>query len=556
MENNYNNDELNKRVMEKLQRKIAISEFKEKECKEESRKPKVQSFKFLKVAAAIMLVSLIAGNTYIYATYDTNIFSWILGKIGIVEEYDKTKKDVNVTKESNQNSLTIIDYGIDKDTLIVGYNLKLKNNQDFFKKLCDTTTISNGKEVFSIGQNGSVELFNKISDTEYVVYKLYEIDADKLASSNELKTDIILYEYLYEGEEKVLANWSFNIEIQKDKNLMYEEFVAENKSAILEGRGPVGPDYPIINLLEVKKSDITTKLTFLFNGYTTEPGITCYVEVLDETGNILLENNLEYLMGGVPTDIIFKKIDFNSKIKVNFYETDEYLNIVLSKGTMEIDLKKDLIKKQNGANNKVDKAKKEWKDLEFEYIKGTSIDEGELDFIQNPNSAKNYSVYIELSNYFGNYKNYLDHISIICFENIYNNDLSQAVETVKALEYLGGYGLMYKYPIYLSDSTGEITEDIEVTHEQMMSLAKNKELTINGRKIKAAELDPHEVKYQDEQETKIDGKQAITWVQDYGGNERKYIFIHNNYIYEITCPTEFDTQKAVQEFIDSIKIKD
>ncbi len=55
--------------------------------------------------------------------------------------------------------------------------------------------------------------------------------------------------------------------------------------------------------------------------YSTEPGTKYYVEILDNKGNVILENNIEAVIGGEPTDVIFQKIDFNKKLTINVYQT-------------------------------------------------------------------------------------------------------------------------------------------------------------------------------------------------------------------------------------------
>ena len=53
------------------------------------------------------------------------MFSVILEKMGILSEYQNTSKEINITSDNNEFKLTLKEYGIDEDTLIVGYELEL-----------------------------------------------------------------------------------------------------------------------------------------------------------------------------------------------------------------------------------------------------------------------------------------------------------------------------------------------------------------------------------------------------------------------------------------------
>lgn len=553
MENNYNNNELNKRVLKELERKITINKFIEKNgVKMKNRKERY--FIGIKVASIVLVLGIIIGNAYTYATYDENIFSFILNKIGIFEEYKKDSKDVNITQINNDISLTLTDYGIDSNNLIVGYNLKLKEEKEFNKEIFDETKISNGTEIFSLENNG-VQLFSKITNTEYIIYKFYKIDISKLSDNNTFMSNVNIYEYIEEGEETLLGNWSFNINLEKSKlNLIYEEYAVENKKVTYKqvDMSNKREKLPKIQLLEVKKSDMTTKLTFLLDDYTTEPSITHIIEILDENNNVILERDLEHIMGGVVSDIILKNVEFNSKLKIKFYELDIESKKIFSEGEMELDLSKDLIKKNK---NNVSKIKKKWQGLEFEYNKGAQTYED--NYLGKEKDETTHYIDIHLYKTIGNEQIDNGLISISCYKNIYNRDLNKVVDELKRLEFLGGYKYSHKYTLYLKKlATGEDdVGEIELTHKQMMDLSDEKNLVVNGINISKDDIDVHEVEYQDMKNIKIDKQNAITFVQTYGGPQRMYVFLNNDYIYQISCPTDFDSQDDVQDFINSIKIK-
>jgi hypothetical protein len=226
---------------------------------------------------------------------------------------------------------------------------------------------------------------------------------------------------------------------------------------------------------------------------------------------------------------------------------------VLSKGTMEVDLNKDLKEKEVETAEKITK---EWRDLEFEYNEGTEIYQNS-DVRNTEDETRDY-IDIQLYENIGNKKLAIGNISINCYKNIYKRDLNKVVEELKKLEYLGGYAISNSYTLYLDGKQLEENEDmaeVVLTHEEMMDLADDKKINKDGMEISIEDIAIHEVKYQDMENTKIDDKDTITWIQTYGDTERKYVFLNGDYIYEVTCPTKFDSQYDVQNFINSIKIK-
>lgn len=558
------NNELNKRVLERLEQKIAIAEFKEAENK---KKTNTNFISLSKVASAFIVTGVLASNIYTYATYNTNVFSWVLNKFGIFEDYDKESNEVNVTKVNNAISLTLTDFGIDKDTLIVGYNLKLDKDEEFVESLFDNTKILSNSKYYSLNDNNSKELFDKVSATEYVFYKFYNIDASKLDSKINFISNITLYKQLDEGTEDVLGKFDFNVELEKDKiNLSYEEYTVNDKKTVFTAvdKSRIFTDEPTqeelieenvtyyslppeVEVLEVKKSNLATKLVLYLDNYTTEPSIRYYVEILDEAGNMLLENNTQTLFGGAPSDIIFKKIDLDSKIKINIYEVDiDQGSKVLSKGSIQLDLKNDLEKKKD---NTVAKDHKVWKDLEFDYNADSKIYETVYDYALD--SQKAYYVSISLPNAIGSKKEVTGYIEINSYQNIFNETIDDLFNNMKKLSILHFNPCHEKYTLYLDGGKNEVT----LSRSDVLNIIDGKNVVIDGKEIKKEDLSTEEIEYTDIQKTTIDNREAITWLESYGeSSTRKYIFLNNDDVYEISCPTSFETEQTVNDFIDSIEI--
>lgn len=558
MENKFN-DDLEKRIFKNLEKKIAIENFKTKE------KKKFHSYAGIKVASILIVSALILGNAFSYATDNENIFSWILNKIGIFKEYDEEKNDVNITKENDGISLTLTDYGIDKNTLIIGYNLKLEQKEEFIEKLFNSSKIVNGTDVYGL-EDKNTELLYKVSDTEYNIYELYTIDASKLENNACFESKVQLIKESDNPEiSNIFREWEFKINLNKDEiTLDYDEFNVENKTVTLKKLdGNEGYHNPKASIIRVKRSKLTTKLVVLIEDYATD-GVAYFVEVKDENGKTLLENNTEYGIGGVPTDIMLKRIEFDSKISVNFYETNAFTKEIYYKGTIELDLSKDLIEKEEKTLSKV---KKNWRNLEFEYNKEYEIhiDTCESVIREKPLS---YSLMIHMFDKINNTICTKGVISGLCYKNQLDYNLDQVFETKRKLDNFSLGLTIGKYYIIHTHKEGyDGYLESTITHEQMMDLLDGKDITSFAYMSSDIGMMPvqnvtfnkkdflfQNTEFENERKIKIDNVDAITYTVTFSETMREYLFIYDGYIYEISCPTNFEVEEEVREFINSIKI--
>lgn len=534
-----NSEDRNKRILQELENRIAIEKFEQENLIKSRKRESLKSYITLKIASIAALLGLVVGNAYSFATYEKDMFTVILEKIGISSEYQNATKDINITSYNNEFRLVLTDYGIDEDTLIIGYDLELPKKIENKINFLDNSKLKDGEKTWEIDTNSSIDSFVKINDTKYKIYKFYKIDASKLSKNIEFDTDITLYEQLGELNSKNLANWSFKTKLENEKiNLKSEKYIVQNKET------------EFASILEVSKSSLSTKITILLKHYSTEPNEKHYVEILDSAGNVILENNVEAVIGGMPTDVIFKKIDFDKEITINIYET--YGGKIESKKTMTLDLKKDLVKKSEAKN--VEKKSQHFRDIEFKYPK--SLETYESTVNEGMGDEEKYSFNILLTKNVGNEQIVDNTIGISCYKNLYNENLETVVENMHKLEYLGGWRLSKEYTFYATKETSW-KEDITLSHKQMLELADGKDVNSNGTKINSKMLGEllHNIKIEDKKTVKIDTANAITWLETYGENcDKKYVFIVGEYIYEISLPTDFNSQDVVEELVDSIII--
>ena len=154
--NNIDMNELKKNVLNKLETKIAVEEFKIKEevkiNESNNNTSKVKSMRkknnFLYRVAAVLIGIIFVGNVYTYAAYKENLFSFIVSRIGIIDNYSEKGEDVNLKEQSLGNDLTLQSYAIDNNNLVVTYNLKLEEKQEYFIELLadESSLIIDGEE--------------------------------------------------------------------------------------------------------------------------------------------------------------------------------------------------------------------------------------------------------------------------------------------------------------------------------------------------------------------------------------------------------------------------
>lgn len=530
----------NERILQSLERKIAIEKFRKSNLEKDEQKKIVRPYFILKVASVVAVLGIVSGNIYTYATYKKDMFSVVLEKMGIFSQYQNEKKDVNITNESEGYKLTLTDYGIDEDTLIIGYDLELPKKAENKIRFFDNSKISDGERIWKIDTNSNIETFTKITDTKYRVYKFYKMDTSRLSENIEFSTDIKLYKELDELHSEELASWSFKVNLENDKlNLEHEKYLVKNKET------------EIAKILEVSKTNLSTKITILLKRFIPEPGIKYYAEILDNDGNIILENRVEALFGGTPIDIILGRIDFDKKLTINIYETYENSDEMTKVDTLMLDLTKDLSKK---SEEDIQRESKTFRDIEFKYLKGSETDEETYN--EGMGDEETYYFGVKLYSNIGDTKVFDDIIMIGCRKNLYNEDLDSVVESINKLEYLGGYGISKEYTIFAAEDN-IIEEDMVLSHKQMMDLADGKDVNVDGTVLnkKMFESRIHDIKIEDKRKVKIDTEDAITWLETFGEDcRREYVFLVNGYIYQVSCPIGFDNIDEAEAFVESIRI--
>lgn len=561
--NNIDMNELKKNVLNKLETKIAVEEYKEKEeikvseNNNNTSKVKIMRKKnnFLFRVAAVLIGIIFVGNVYTFAAYKENLFSFIVSRIGLVENIEDSGELVNITDESLGNKLTLSNYVLDKESLIVTFNLKLSEKPEYLEEfLTDNSRLITNDEEYAIEKNNSFK-FYKISDTEYEIIKFYNVKGYNFSDDTKFITDITLYTMLDGPYEEVLGNWNFEIDIDNKNFVETKEYSLENKRIYFyDEKGEkvqfkavsgyeLEPDYTYIDILGLSKTGLGTKLETYGSLFTN---VEYFIEVLDENGNVLLENNTERIIGNTVSAIIFKDVDLNSKITINIDCVDYLENGekgIVSEGSIVLDLSKDLKEKEEIEKEYV---KSTWKDLSFDLSTIDETYENETELVQG--------YYINLNEV--SHTGYNDFIAKVSIETPKYKEIStEDFAKVCRLESLAnGIGVLDE-----DDSrTYYYYGDLPILEGDVNEIAIAGKIYINGEEVtektlkEAADFDVTDIK----KET-YEGIDVYSFeVNELENRNKVVVFKVYDTIYSIEFSKKLDAKDVTDTFMKSIKIID
>lgn len=529
------NRDFNERILKRLKEKIAIEEYRIENNIQKKKKSNV----FFKVASFIAIIGIASANLYTYATFKQDVITYVLDKLGIFNENNKENLvQINQIQESNNITLTLENYAIENNTLIIGYKLKASKDTDLgVGYIIDDTNLINNDKQYHLNKSTSMFL-TPISDTEYELLKIYNLGDIKISDGDSFETRLFLPKYLDTGEH--VGEWEFKIKLEaKNKILEPEQYIVENVRGTMDWIGETFNMNHTFKILELENTSLYTKLTILLESYWTG-GQKYTIEITDENGNIILEDGIQTLFGGVPTEIILRKLDMNSKINITVTERSGVE--ITAKGSIVLDLSKDLKKKEE---RKIEYTTATWKNLKFKYDKEIKMEKRVHEGYYGNYDSIDFCLYTILGDVRDDTGD--GSIQIGCDKNKFNNTLTEIFEEYKAINEISWRSDLFKnrYPIYLNDGT-----EVTLNHEQMLELSKNKEVTVNGITINSSNYDFTNIEYTNIENIKINGIDAITW-NEYA--DRMYIFEYKGNIYDIRTPNEINANQRVDEFINNIE---
>lgn len=309
-------------VDEKIQNafnRIEENEKIEKEVKKS--KSKINFSRVLSLAASFVMMVFLAGNGVAYAKGEPNIYSWVLEKIGIQKEYEEIKTDINKTVEDNGVKITLLNAGYDKEELVVGYKIEIKEGfgEDIEEKIegvCiydeyvlkdeDGTIIE--EYYVSLGNHYVV---NKISNEEYILYSIRDTSEINI-EDEELYMSVNIYNVQgidINGAEiedaELKGKWDFDQVSISFGNKDYKEYVIDVNKTINE---------------ECKINSIRVINTKMFSNiyvdieqdvnYDEYEGTPIYSILLLDGENILVDS-INYIGYGGESGIFLEKMQEN-----------------------------------------------------------------------------------------------------------------------------------------------------------------------------------------------------------------------------------------------------
>ena len=519
------------------------------------------SITLIQLIIILIVIALVISVIYIYTNDDRN---YVLDKVGIpsnggaVTEVNETKVDSN--DKYDETTMTLESYGMDQNLLIVSYRCKLSEKVDYFvETLIESPQIVDGDKVYYL-EEVTESTFSKVNDYEYEVFKTYEIDANSLSNNAMFKTNLKLYKEFEGPYQDLIAEWDFEIKLDKSKiGTEFKKYTLENKVATFEAvettsglstrTEDLNLDFmPTVELLEVSKSNLATKLVLMLDMYFTN--VNYFVEVIGENGDIILEDNIQTAFGGYPKSVIIKPTD-DKKITIKVYQKewlspDVYETTAV--GTLEVDFTKDLIEKDETieVNNETYK----WEDLELTYNK--EIMKVDYDEEHDNRPAMMFEIFGKV----GTKIVTKEYIHLEKFENIFDADIDTLLKELEYLEQAGPYALKTTNTILIEDDDHYVVEEIEVTHKELVTLMENGSVELKNRTLTKEELTLNDVTYTNIEKTKVAGKDARVFVKDSDYNEvnKCYMFLHNGYVYTIETSASAEYSEILETLINQIKI--
>ncbi len=386
---------------------------------------------------------------------------------------------------------------------------------------------------------------NKNSKTEELT------DKEPEAKQEDEDESILDYNELYEEEFYRSEDEYFNENIYgiKDHNFFLDQDNTYNLDD--EHRG--------MKLLEYDNSNKDfAQIYYTFSDYTTDPSYRYLIEINDENGKSLFYSGKkqETMIGGMISVAKIEKVDLSKKIVIKISEKFEPDNIIEKSAELELDLSKDLEKKV-----KIDQSKDETfgkiGDVTFKYIYDQYVYFGTTSHAYSEKlRGENCSIPVKAQ--YGNKLMSGEHIEFSCEKNV--NDLSaeEAFNALKIINYnFGQYGLSDIYSLSITNSDGEIIEEVIVSFDEMLDLCNGLTIEKNGKTYTKDSFE----KYAEMRMTKDgvytigNGIKAIKYHFEPANIDDEYMFVYKDNIYYVRLPKNVRIESAVQDFLDNLELE-
>lgn len=306
------------------------------------------------------------------------------------------------------------------------------------------------------------------------------------------------------------------------------------------------------------------EIYYCLKTYETEEAYSYIFEAENENGESLLLNDRansiteRNIIGGEISSVKIDKEKVGSKINITIKEMCEHSarSRTLERETkVTINLNNDL-KEQKKVDFKNNTSSYELENIKFETYKDDDVRKDTYGHYSENYKTTTYS--IGITSQFGNRLLSEEQITFSSGNNINELNLDEAFEIERKIEEnVGNYGLADKYKIYVSNGSGDITNEYEITFEDMKNLLDGKDVSVKGKKITLQDIsNENNSKVSDSSKVKLGNDiPAIRYTYKNDNKTVNYMFIVEGYIYHISVPSGERYKENVNLFLDSLTKK-
>lgn len=307
------------------------------------------------------------------------------------------------------------------------------------------------------------------------------------------------------------------------------------------------------------------ELYYCLMSYSTDPSYKYTIEAKNKNGDsIILNDRLNSISerevrGGIVSSIKIDKEKVGDEIEITVKEMQELSSrsrILKRKGTITLNLKNDLEEQEN-IDFAEDSTKHELEDIKFETYKNDEIYK-DISQMASPNCQTTYYS-IDIPTQYGNRLVNNEHIEFSALNNINNLSLDEAFDIeMKIEEKMGHYGLADQYKIFATNKDGDITNEFDITFEDMKDLIDGKDVKANGKRITLKDITNEETFSKVEKSSKVLIAGEITAIKyNFVGDTdyTRYMFMLDGNIYYIVVPNDERCKERVDLFLSSLEKK-
>ena len=149
----------------------------------QKRKIKILNYlRIISIAFCAMLILFVGGCTYAHVNGIETLVSPILRKLGINSKYKENATHFNSEVTKQEVTIKLLDAAIDDISLIVGYEIKIANNN------LDSWIDVNGEyKINDINVKPIATAIDKSSNNSYIYYQIFDTNELKIHNTENVK---------------------------------------------------------------------------------------------------------------------------------------------------------------------------------------------------------------------------------------------------------------------------------------------------------------------------------------------------------------------------------